>query len=537
MAAWTKKIVCGVGAALALGGIVACDAILDVSSYKVAAASGDDGGPDAAECAANADCAAKGEYNVCRKSDGRCVSLLSPDCARVVGDYKDDNAILIGSLLPTAGPDQSSGLPIQNSIELAIEDFRSVGNVAPRPGSTARRPLVLVGCNDNSENETAIRAARHLANEVGVPAIIGAAFSGITIAVANEVTIPSGVLLISPSATSVAITQLADDGLVWRTSPSDVIQADAHAALFPLVEKHIKEATGGPGKINVAIAHKGDAYGSGLAQTLTTKLTMNGEPAIDIGNEPYFKVFNYGDPDDTTKPPDYATAISGVVARAPHVVYLFGTTETITQMMKGVEAQWAAPHRPFYLLADGALVSEVTDLINAAEPTGTLRERILGTVPGTSSQAFKTFRILYQSRVTDGTSPDIGGTANGYDALYNLAYAAVAIGDRPLTGANLKDGFAKLVPPAPLLAVGAQQINAAFQALAAGQSIDFAGASGPLDYDLTTGEAASDIQIWCVPLADGKAGAGRASSVFYDAAGAKLDGTFAALANDCQLAP
>ncbi|MBX3202521.1 MAG: ABC transporter substrate-binding protein [Labilithrix sp.] len=537
MAMVMKKLVCGLGAALTLGGVVACDAILDVSSYKVAAGTDEDAGPEVAECAANADCTSKGEYNICRKSDGKCVSLLSPDCARIVGDYKDDNAILIGSLLPTAGPDQSSGLPIQNSIELAIEDFRSIGNVAPRPGGTARRPLVLVGCNDNSENATAVRAARHLASEVGVPAIIGAAFSGITIAVANEVTIPAGVLLISPSATSVAITQLADNGLVWRTSPSDVIQADAHATLFPLIEQRVKAANAGLEKVNVAIAHKGDAYGSGLAQTLTTKLTMNGEPAIDVGNEPFFKVFNYGDPDDAAKPPDYATAISGIVGRAPHVVYLFGTTEAITQMMKGVETQWTAAHRPIYLLADGALVSEVTDLLNDVEPTGTLRKRILGTVPGTSSQAFKTFRILYQSRVNDGTSPDIGGTANGYDALYNLAYAAVAIGDKPLTGSNLKDGFAKLVPPAPLLAVGAQQINTAFQALSAGQSIDFAGASGPLDYDLTTGEAASDIQIWCVPLVDGKAGAGRASSVFYDAAGEKLDGTIAALASDCQLDP
>lgn len=519
----------GLFAGALVGGVGACAAVFDVSSYTIVDGA-EDGGES--ECTVNADCDAKGEYHVCRKSEGRCVSLLSQDCGRVVGDYRDDNAILVGSLLPTAGADQSSGLPLQNSIELAIDDFRSVGNVAPRPGTTARRPLVLVGCNDNSEEQTAVRAARHLVDDVGVPAIIGAAFSGITIKVATDVTIPGGVLLISPSATSVAITTLADDGLVWRTSPSDVIQADAHAALFPLVEERLK-AQHALTRVKVAIAHKGDAYGSGLAQTLTEKLVMNGAPAIDAANEADFNVYNFGDPDDSVRRPDYATAISGIVSRAPHAVYLFGTTETVTEMLKGIEAQWTTGPRPFYLFADGSLVAELTAYLTQSDPTGELRKRILGSVPGTNAQSFKTFRILYQSKINDGTSPDTGGTANAYDALYNIAYAAVAIGDKPLTGTNLKDGFAKLVPPAPALNVGAQQINAAFQALAAGQSIDFAGASGPLDYDLATGEAASDIQIWCVPLVDGKPSDGRQSTIFYDATAGNLQGTLASAATTC----
>ncbi|AKV00991.1 Branched-chain amino acid ABC transporter, amino acid-binding protein [Labilithrix luteola] len=521
------------GGGIASFAAVACDGVFDVSRYHVvddAVINGADAGGEggaAPSCTVNADCVA--EYSVCRKN--KCVSLQSEDCARIVGDYKNDNAIVVGSLFPTAGDDQSTGLPMQNAIEVAIEDFRKAGNVVPVPGSSVRRPLVMVGCNDNSDDATAVRAARHLVDDVQVPAIIGACFSGITMKVATEVTIPGGTLLISPSATSVALTNLADNGLVWRTAPSDVIQADAHAAFFLQIEADWRK-TIGANPINVAIAHKGDAYGSGLAQSLAAKLVMNSYPAIDNVNSTHLKVLDYGDPDDTTKPPTYAEAISQIITLKPHVIYLFGTTETITGMLTGIEAQWpsSAGYKPIYLAADGTLVSELAAAVGTKDE---LRRRIFGTIPGTNSANFKTFRILYNSFVKDGSSPDMGGTANSYDALYNVVFAAVAIGDKPLTGANLKDGFAKIVPPGPTLNVGSNQINTAFQMLLAGQSFDFVGASGPLDYDLATGEAPSDMLIWCLPSDGTKALPGITTEQYYDAAGKTMSGTLDLARKDC----
>jgi len=506
--------------------VPACASVLDTSSYKIS----DDNAN--AECTVNADCSDKGDNYICRKSDGQCVSLVESDCSRVVGDYQNDNAIIFGSLLPNAGPDQSSGLPLQNAIELAIDDFRSVGSVAPAPGMSERRPLVLVECNDGGNEETALRGARHLVETVGVPAIIGAAYSGITISVATQVTIPGETLLISPSATSVAITTLADNGLVWRTSPSDVIQADASVALFPLIEEQLKEQNS-ISRVKVAIAHKGDAYGSGLAQALTQKLVINDALAIDAANEPYFKVVNYGDPDDEARQPDYPAVVSSIVDMAPNAVFLFGTTETVTELLSGIEAQWKNGSRPFYIMADGSVISDLATYLEQNDPTDDVRKRILGTAPGTTSQSFRSFRVLYQSKINDGTSADTAGAANAYDALYNLAYAAVAIGDKPLTGLNLKDGFAKLVPPGAALDVGAQQINSAFQTLSAGESIDFNGASGPLDYDLTTGEAVSDIQIWCVASVDGRPSVGYQSTIYYDSVAQALQGTWNAAATTC----
>ncbi len=83
--------------------------------------------------------------------------------------------------------------------------------VLPRPRRAGRQPY---------------RAAKHLVDDVQVPAILGPAFSGVAINTAKQITIPSKVLLVSASATSPLITDLDDDGLVWRTCPSDALQSD-----------------------------------------------------------------------------------------------------------------------------------------------------------------------------------------------------------------------------------------------------------------------------------------------------------------------
>ena len=50
---------------------------------------------------------------------------------------------------------------------------------------------------------------------------MGADCSGVTGAIANNVAIPNGVTMISPSATSPALTDIDDNGYFFRTAPSD----------------------------------------------------------------------------------------------------------------------------------------------------------------------------------------------------------------------------------------------------------------------------------------------------------------------------
>lgn len=482
----------------------------------------------AGECTTTAECIEKlGDFHICRKSTQTCVSLTSEDCTTIVGNYQSDSAIFVGAVAPTMGSNEGTGISTQNGVKLAISDFDQTANgLPPIAGSTARRPLVLVGCNDGSDADTAVRAAQHLVDEVGVPAIIGAAFSGITIKMATEVTIPAGVLALSPSATSVAITDLADNGLVWRTSPSDVFQADALAAYVPLIEAEVREQLAmAPGdKVKVFIAHKGDAYGNGLAQALEQKLVMNGAPALDISNGPSYERFNFGNPDDpTVDPTKYGEAVAGILALEPHIVLLLGTTETVTDLLGPIEQGWpvGAPYRPVHLGGDGFLVPELWGLVGADDD---LRRRCRGTVPGTTGINFQAFAAEYNSKFQDG-SPDVFGAAGGYDALYLIAYAAVAAGDTPLTGAVLAENLKKMVA-GQSVKVGSSSINSTFPILQSGQDIDFDGASGPLDFNVDTGEAPSDIQIWCMPIdGQGNAASGVSSGLAFIAATGTLEGT------------
>ena len=114
------------------------------------------------------------------------------------------------------------------------------------------------------------------------------------------------------------------------------------------------------------------------------------------------------------------------------------------------------------------------------------------------------------------------------------SFNVVAAGTKPLTGSNLAAGFAKQIDKSGgTIDVGSTNINSAFQKLTANQGFDFSGASGPLDFDLATGDVPSNIEIWCLPLTAGKAGAGEATSVFYNASTATLSGTYTQVKSDC----
>ena len=488
------------------------------------------------ECRKHADCAHRGDDWICRSRDRVCAPLRSPDCPFVSGNYQSDNAVFIGSLLETEGEFESTGRPAQNAIQLALKDLDLANKglpPVPGEGDLNRRPLVLVGCNSGSDP---IAAARHLVEHVQVPAIIGSSFSGVTIQVATEVTIPAQVLLISPSATSAAITQLQDDHLVWRTAPSDNIQAVAIQHLVPLVEDDVRTvlALDEQAPIRLAIAHKSDSYGRGLADSVEKLVTFNGTSATQ-NKQNYLRV-DYGDP---AVPTSIALeqAVERLLDQAPHMILLFGTTESITDVLRPIEQQWdtanpQAAHRPRYVFADGGVVDELWAYVGKNDG---LRRRILGTIPGTNHDTpgspFSAFKSRYASVIKDGTSPDVFGAAGAYDATYLLMFAFAAIGPLEPTGPNLASGLSALAPPGKRVAPGSGEINIAFKAISDGESIDYDGASGPLDFDLTTGEALSDIQVWCLPEDDqGTATVAQNSGLYLEATSGTLVGTLGA---DC----
>jgi branched-chain amino acid transport system substrate-binding protein len=508
------------------------------------------------QCASDGDCAAKGAAfagsvcvagactelactsgQVCRdhfqapaicRTDGRCAKLQSEDCQELLADpadLTDDSVQWFGVLLPRTGAGKSRGTTDAHGMELARRDFKTSANGLP-PGATgtSRRNLGLVVCDDAVDP---IRAATHLVDDLKLPAILGPAFSGVTIKVATGVTIDKGVLLLSPSATSPYITKLADNGLVWRTAPSDTEQALAMSlVLSTRLEPQVRTSVLKAGEsLRLAIAHKGDAYGKGLSGALYDVVKFNAKSAADNGAS--FKEIDFGDPGDPTNtdpPAKYAAATSALLAFQPHVIILVGTGEGVLSVFSPTEQQWTAAFRPRWLMSDG---EQLTELWQRLGSDADLRSRVLGTSPGSTSPLYDKFQSRYRATFTDGTSPD-QYAASSFDATYLLAYAAAQIGKAPLTGAALAKGLTHMVPPGTAIDVGPEKINDAFDALAvsATANIDFNGASGPLDFDVSTGEADADIVVWCADVdASGTAIGFKRSGMHYSAATKTLTGT------------
>ena len=162
-------------------------------------------------------------------------------------------------------------------MELAQNEITENANGIPGAGQ-GRRPYVLVECDQTAD---AVRAASYLVDTIGVPVIIGPMFSGLAISVATAVTNPSGVLMISPTATSPSLTPLEAQGLVWRTSSSDVIQGAAMVALVHDVESRRSPRPIPPSRatLRLALVVKGDSYGQGLFNLILPNLVFNGQSA------------------------------------------------------------------------------------------------------------------------------------------------------------------------------------------------------------------------------------------------------------------
>jgi ABC-type branched-subunit amino acid transport system substrate-binding protein len=101
-----------------------------------------------------------------------------------------------------------------------------------------------------------------------VDAIIGAASSGVSLTVIDKIT-GAGVVQFSPANTSKKLSTYADKGLYFRTAPSDIVQG---AVLGQIITDD--------GNDTVGLIVRNDAYGTGLQEDLTAKLTENGVKVV-----------------------------------------------------------------------------------------------------------------------------------------------------------------------------------------------------------------------------------------------------------------
>ncbi|WAS98753.1 ABC transporter substrate-binding protein [Nannocystis punicea] len=448
------------------------------------------GGP--LTCTAHSECvAALGDDHVCGKA-GECVSALTAECQTFhwPSDKPADKVVFVGSIMATSPPFDALVLPLQNAVQLAVEDFNANSDL---PGGVK---IAWIGCDDQGSADKATASLTHLSDTIGVPVVVGPIFSELVLLLADQAK-ASGTLLISPTASAKEITDLEDDGLVWRTIPSDVYQANAFADRIP-------QLTPAPQK--VALLNKADAYGKSLHMDAFTRL-MDKEPQLEITNH------EYPNPVGLTQAEllqMYGTVIAnawGAPGDHPDTIGIIGTTEAI-DIILGFMNAWSAenpdPPLPRFVVSHG-VVAALPDLIaKAPAPLKPVLMQITeGVAPIIFDEAnFNNFNIRYKIRFND--QAPITAASLSYDAamVLMLAMAGVPEGE-PIDGKNVAAAIAKLVDKAgtavsfgEVMGLSLTFIKKARNILVTGGTVDLKGVSGALDFDLATGEVRVNLLGW-----------------------------------------
>ena len=412
--------------------------------------------------------------------------LVEPPCELTAGPIEDDDAFIVGVLLPFTGSEASFGEALFNGITLALADFNAIGGIDGRP-------VAVLGCDTEGQNQQALDGAHRLA-ELDIEAVVGPDWSDQTLEVATEVTIDNEMTQVSPSATAAELTGLDDNGLVWRTAPSDAVQGHALGELvnYALDERpHYAgiDTSNIPDESSLAILRRGnDPYARGLREAITERLPTD---LLDDSDRFYLDSYpNEAAGENVAYAEVAASLITETVddGKGPDVIAIIGASEAWL-LAEQLEDEFDNP--PLFIFADAARVPTYTD-----ETPSSLEGRIWGTAPRNIGeldyQPYTSFRLRYEENFDDDPE-EMQFVPNAFDALYVIGLGAAAGG---FTGPEISDGMTRISDGETYLPT-ATNVQPAMSALAAGDSINFDGASGPLNFDEHGDPEPTPTALWC----------------------------------------
>ena len=219
----------------------------------------------------------------------------------------------------------------------------------------------------------------------------------------------------------------------------------------------------------------------------------------ELGEDNYFGVV-YSDPNTDTNA-ELATEVADALSNNfedADIVLLLGTAE-VTEVLSSYESildDSNSAATPTYILSDGGKIDETLALVEADM---TLSDRIEGTIASLENGAiFTGFRQRYAAEFGE----DPGAFAsNAYDAAQLVFYGAYTLlqDEQAIDGSALASFMSRTVDGQSVQA-GPADLSSALTTLGAGASIDFEGASGPLTFDLGTGEAPSNVDRYVIDV-------------------------------------
>ena len=364
----------------------------------------------------------------------------------------EPTALKIGLLLDLSSGSAEVYRDRRRAFELAIEHVNAGGGVFGLPVTAA------VG-DATADPKKAVAAARRLVEVEGVHAIVGPNASASALPVAERVIGPAAIPTVSFSATSPALTAVADRDFLFRTALSDTSQG-------PVLARVARER----GFDNVGLLHVDDAWGRGLADAF--------EAAWDGAVKAV--------PFERHRTGFLAALRESASGGAQALVVIAFESAALAMIREAIDND----------LYDSFVFGDAAKRLSLVRSLGGARlGGMYGTGPASApaSAASAAWEASYIAEY--GALPVLAYVKETYDATIALALAAQAAGR--LDGAAIRDRLRAVgSSPGTVVNAGPGGVTDALRILADGGEIDYEGASGSMDWDGNGDMRRGHIGIW-----------------------------------------
>jgi ABC-type branched-subunit amino acid transport system substrate-binding protein len=362
-----------------------------------------------------------------------------------------DGTLKVGYVLPETGQLAFLGPPQIQAVKLAIKQINAGGGVL---GKQIPDPVAADEAGDQAVAQQS--ADRVLASDV--QAVIGAAASGMTLAIIDKIT-GAKVVECSASNTAPTFTNYQDGGYYFRAAPSDALQGPVLA-----------DTVVSDGYANIAIVARADDYGKGLADATAKSLRQAG--ATVALNDTY-------DPNAT----NFNATVQKVVNVKPDAVIVIAFEEG-KQILKGLIEAGHGPGKVGVYGADGLRSEELPKLVDPKNPS------VLAGMKGTAPASAENAQFVSSLKQFAPGLKELQFAPQAYDCMTTVALAAEqAKTNDPAVFKNAMVGVTKDGTKCSTFAACKRLIGA-------GTNIDYQGVSGPLDFIAAGEPGAATIEVY-----------------------------------------
>jgi ABC-type branched-subunit amino acid transport system substrate-binding protein len=346
--------------------------------------------------------------------------------------------IPVGSIIPITGALSAYGQGMQKAADLAVTHVNDAGGPLGRELSLSKK-------DSETKPSKAVQKYNSLVNEDNIVGFVGAASSGVSVSIAENVA-SDQVMQVSHASTSPVLAEIGfpsgsdSPKYFGRTAPNDGQQGIVMGQIMN-EDKYI-------GADKAAFLYVDNAYGEGLAKK--AKSAFGGETTDMVG---YSK-----------KTQDYSSTLDKVFAGDPDAVGFVGYPENGRTILQ----QWS----------DGGYGGEwvLSEGVNSKEFFQDLKEIVAGMYVTSPNPESGAGADAFESAIGEANTLF---AAHAYDALFLQALAMERAGEA--SGTAIAENIRAVSRGEGETTVTVNEFQKAKDAISNDESINYQGASSPVD--------------------------------------------------------